>query len=272
MPGGSAARLCGWSGEGGSPWCKAALGGSRAGASPPRPARAPSRWSWCRRALASRLGVRHMLRRDLPARAPAGLAARAAAPRLRRPDKAAARPRPELRLDASEPLRHQFELARQRADLRLERIHAGTEPGGVVETLSGVTAGSFLWQHRVRLRLHQRFERAHHPLEIVDLLLEPTDPGGDRIAGRRWRLGLRRRSLAGLRWRRVLLGKDRRCARGKQKQSSCPCIRQARSLALSRSRRDHDESLVEGLATNAGAWAPSSPQHSAFGAAFEAKL
>jgi hypothetical protein len=77
----------------------------------------------------------------------------------------------ESRFERTELLRHQFELARQRANLRLERIDPGGDAGGIADALACLSARAFLWQRHVRPLLNQRFERGDHGLKIGDLLL-----------------------------------------------------------------------------------------------------
>ena len=81
----------------------------------------------------------------------------------------------KLGLESTELLGHELELARQRPELRLDRIDPGGETGGIAETLACIAAGIFLRQRHIRLCLHERFERGHHGLKIGDLLLQPAD-------------------------------------------------------------------------------------------------
>ena len=87
-------------------------------------------------------------------------------------------PPPMSCLERAKLLRHQLELARQRAHLRLDRVDSGGEAGGIADALARIAAGAFLRQRHVRPRLHQRFERGDHGLKIGDLLLEPADSVG----------------------------------------------------------------------------------------------
>ena len=122
----------------------------------------------------------------------------------------------KLGLESAELLGHQLELARQRPELRLNRIDPGGETGGIAETLACIAAGIFLRQRHIRLCLHERFERDHHGLKIGDLLLQPAD-SVRRCGGRR---GLSRRCLLWFGLGCGILGESRGSAEEKQERRS----------------------------------------------------
>ena len=124
---------------------------------------------------------------------------------------------PKLGLERTELLRHQLELARERADLRLERIDPGGETGGIADTLACSATGIFLRQRHIWLCLHERFERGHHGLEIGDLLLQPPD-SIRRLCWRGRRRSLSRRRLLWFGLGYVLLGESRASAEEEQKR------------------------------------------------------
>ena len=128
----------------------------------------------------------------------------------------------KLGLESTELLGHELELARQRPELRLDRIDPGGETGGIAEALACFAAGIFLRQRHIRLCLHERFERGHHGLKIGDLLLQPADSirrcgGRGRRGGRR---GLSRRCPLWLGLKRGLLGESQGSAEEKQERRS----------------------------------------------------